>query len=344
MSEVAFFKRSSEFAAMQNELVITSDLSSGGMVRQLLKREGRKKTQLFACFEDMTFGPLVPTGEPEQLLRLRHRFWCKSGIAERGNRPQERRSLRKLLSASDHVEIMIAGEGREQIFLLGLAKMLRQTAREGRLVQLFQYPSKKHWHSLAILNLEALSDRPKPKLVDENFLTRLEEMWSVVVSNSPEALFAFREDLTDMDALPYFNRALDDLISSYPNVDSGLTLAQERLLKATPNEWTKSARVVGNAMVGDEPDGRSFGDGILFSNLIGMSDQNQSNPTVEMRGDRHTIRATEVRLTDFGEACLRGSTNHVTVNGIDTWVAGVHLNSAEGRVWFRNADGTLANT
>ena len=162
MSEVAFFKQSSDFAAMQNELAITSDLSSGGMVRQLLKKEGRKKTELFACFEDMTFGPWVATGEPEQLLRLRHRYWCKSGIAERVNRPRERRSLRKLLNASDHVEIMIAGEGREQIFLLGLANMLRQTARKGRIVQLFQYPSKKHWHSLAMLNLEALSERPNP--------------------------------------------------------------------------------------------------------------------------------------------------------------------------------------
>lgn len=329
---------------MQNELAMTSDLSSGGMVRQLLKKEGRKKTELFACFEDLTFGPLVPTGEPEQLLRLRHRYWCKLGIAERGNRPPERRSLRRLLHDSDHVEIMIAGEGREQIFLLGLANMLRQTSREGRVVQLFQYPSKKHWHSLAMLSLEALSERPKPMLVDDNLLIRLEEIWSVVVSSSPEALFAFYHDHTDTDVLPYINRALDDLISSYPKIDSGLTLAQERLLKATPKEWTKAARVVGYAMLGDEPDGRSFGDGILFSNLIGLSDHNQSNPTVEMRGDRQTMRATEVRLTDFGEACLHGSSNQVSVNGINTWVAGVHLNSAEGPVWFRNADGTLANT
>lgn len=167
---------------MQNVLAITSDLSSGGMVCQLLKKEGRKKTELFACFEDMTFGPLVPTDEPEQLLRLRHRYWCRAGIAEHGNRPPERRSLRKLLQVSDHVEIMIAGEGREQIFLLGLANLLRQTARKGRLVQLFQYPSKKHWHSLGMLNLEALSERPKPQLVDGNLKKQLEKTWEVLSS------------------------------------------------------------------------------------------------------------------------------------------------------------------
>lgn len=291
----------------------------------------------------MTFGPLVPTDEPEQLLRLRHRYWCRTGIAERGYRPPEKRSLRKLLQASDHVEIMIAGEGREQIFLLGLANLLRQTAREGRLVQLFQYPTKKHWHSLAMLNLEALSERPKPKLIDGNFLALLEEIWDVIDSNSPEALFAFQNDHTEIDALPYINRAIDDLISSYPRVDSGLTLAQERLLKATPMEWTNSARVVGNAMVGDHPDGRSFGDGILFLTLIGMADQNQSNPAIELRGDRRTMRGCEVRLTNFGQAFLGSEINQVSANGIDTWVAGVHLNSAEGRVWFRNSDRTLAN-
>lgn len=328
---------------MQKQLAITSDLSSGGMVCQLLKKQGRTKTKLFACYEDMTFGPLVPTEQPERLLRLRYRHWCKSGLAERGDRQQERRSLRKLLQASDQVDIMIAGQGREQIFLLGLAAMLRQTDREGRQVQLFQYPSKKHWHSLTMLNLEALSKRPKPKLVDDKLLTRLEEIWSVIVSNSPETLFAFRQAHNDSFELPYINRALDDLISSYPKVDSGLTLAQERLLKATPKKWTKSARVVGNAIVGDEQDGRLFGDGILYSVLFDMSDKNQPNPTVEMRGDRGRARGTEVRLTDFGEACVRGSSNQVSTNGIDTWVGGVHLNSAEGRVWFRNSDGTVVS-
>ncbi|WP_411352160.1 DUF1835 domain-containing protein [Leisingera aquaemixtae] len=328
---------------MQKNLAITSDLSSGGMVRQLLKKEGRKNTELFACYEDFSFGPLVPTDEPEQLLRLRHRYWCNAGMAERGKRPPEKRSLRKLLQASDHIEIMIAGEGGEQIFLLGLANLLRHTAREGRVVQLLQYPSNKHWHSLAMLNLEALSNRPKPTLVDDNFLTRLEEIWGVIVSNSPEALFAFHKSHTEVAGLPYVSRAIDDLIFSYPRADSGLTHVQERLLKATPMEWTKSARVVGNAMVGDQPDGRSFGDGILFSNLIGMADQKQSDPAIELRGERRTMRACEVRLTDFGEACLRGEINQVPTNGINTWVAGVHLNSAEGRVWFRNPDGTLSN-
>ncbi|MEL6388299.1 MAG: hypothetical protein AAFR00_13195 [Pseudomonadota bacterium] len=313
------------------------------MVLQLLKKEGRQNAELFACFEDMTYGPLVPTDQPEQLLRLRHRYWCKTGMVDRGNRPPERRPLRKLLHAADHVEIMIAGAGREQIFLLGLASFLRQTAREGRLVQLFQYPSKQPWHSLGLLNLEALSERPKPKLVDDNVLTQLEEIWNIVVSRSPDALFAFHNDHTGIDALPYIKRASDDLISSYPRIDSGLTLAQERLLKSTPREWTNSVEIVCRAVECGHSDGRSIGDGILFSDLIGMADLTQSRPAVELRGDRRIMRACDIRLTDFGEACLGGEINQVSVNGIDTWVAGVHLNSAEGRVWYRNPDGTLAN-
>jgi len=47
-----------------------------------------------------------------------------------------------------------------------------------------------------------------------------------------------------------------------------------------------------------------------------------------------------VRLTPFGERVLAGEANFVDANGIDDWVAGVHLQSDAGRVWFYD-DGQL---
>jgi hypothetical protein len=46
----------------------------------------------------------------------------------------------------------------------------------------------------------------------------------------------------------------------------------------------------------------------------------------------------EVRLTPLGEAVLAGGQNLVELNGIDDWVAGIHLDSAAGRVWYRSGD------
>jgi hypothetical protein len=56
---------------------------------------------------------------------------------------------------------------------------------------------------------------------------------------------------------------------------------------------------------------------------------------VTLSGDTKRLRETKVRLTQYGEAVLAGKGNAVEWNGIDDWVAGVHLNSRNGRVWFR---------
>ncbi|MEM9343457.1 MAG: hypothetical protein AAGA87_10470 [Pseudomonadota bacterium] len=324
---------------MAKDLIVTPDLSSGGMVQRLLKMTGRSTTGVFACFEDMTFGPLVPTVEPEELLRLRHRHWCRSGLSTARNRPRGSRPLRALLTDADRVEIMVGGEGREQLFLLSLATLLRKTAREGRVVSLFQYPAES---SLSMLNLEALAKRPKPTVLDRKALNQLLEVWDIIVSDTPKPVFDLRNARIDSRLPTNISRALDDLILSYPHVDSGLTFAQERLLTALPTDWTNAAKVVGDAMLGAMREGRSIGDGLIYMTLLELSDQSQPTPAIKLRGDRRTARACEVRRTAFGEACLNGEANNVSTNGIDTWVAGVHLNSMEGRVWFRNSNGTLA--
>ena len=60
---------------------------------------------------------------------------------------------------------------------------------------------------------------------------------------------------------------------------------------------------------------------------------------VELVG--RALRANEAWLDPvgdlvlFGEDVLAGRKNFVDHNGIDTWVAGVHLDAAAGRVWFR---------
>jgi hypothetical protein len=41
--------------------------------------------------------------------------------------------------------------------------------------------------------------------------------------------------------------------------------------------------------------------------------------------DRPVDRETSLRLTDTGVRVLAGTADHVTLNGIDRWVGGVHL-------------------
>ena len=41
--------------------------------------------------------------------------------------------------------------------------------------------------------------------------------------------------------------------------------------------------------------------------------------------DRRVDRETSLRLTDMGARVLAGMADHVTLNGIDRWLGGVHL-------------------
>ena len=54
--------------------------------------------------------------------------------------------------------------------------------------------------------------------------------------------------------------------------------------------------------------------------------------------DRPVERGTPLRLTDTGARVLAGDADHVTLNGIDRWIGGVHLHGPDAR--WRWDDGT----
>ena len=74
------------------------------------------------------------------------------------------------------------------------------------------------------------------------------------------------------------------------------------------------------------------GDQWLFSLLLRLGDPSLSEPVLDISGSRVEYRDTEVRLTPFGQRVIDGTANFVDANGIDDWVAGVHLQSDAGRV------------
>jgi hypothetical protein len=80
------------------------------------------------------------------------------------------------------------------------------------------------------------------------------------------------------------------------------------------------------------------GDGHLFSRLLALGSEELASPLVSFTGGTQTIRECTVATTAFGQKVLAGDTNNVQVNGIDDWVGGVHLSSAEGKFTFRDGN------
>ena len=86
----------------------------------------------------------------------------------------------------------------------------------------------------------------------------------------------------------------------------------------------------------DYPD--NISDVYLFGRLRQLADRYLVQPSLVMEGNLSSYGGCEVRLTPAGEAFLEGSKNFVEVNGIDEWVAGIHLDSRINQVWFRNGE------
>ena len=84
------------------------------------------------------------------------------------------------------------------------------------------------------------------------------------------------------------------------------------------------------------PDG--VGDLYLFARMRQLADRQLVEPALVMEGDMSSYRGCEVQLAAAGEAFQEGRRNFVEVNGIDEWVAGVHLDSRTGDVWFRDGE------
>ena len=59
-----------------------------------------------------------------------------------------------------------------------------------------------------------------------------------------------------------------------------------------------------------------------------------------LHGDTTMYLSTEANVTEFGRNVLEGCASSYPTNPIDEWIGGVHLSSAEDRLWLHK-DGKL---
>ncbi|HZL18642.1 MAG TPA: hypothetical protein VFG23_12945, partial [Polyangia bacterium] len=160
------------------------------------------------------------------------------------------------------------------------------------------------------------------------------------------AIFCPPTSPSERSPRPYVNgivlkRALRSVPSRYPSATSGLCAKEMQLLHQVHSHAPNVVRVIGNALAADydAADGGTggldqVGDSWLFSRILRLGDSSLREPALEITGSRLQYRDTSARLTPFGERILDGRANFLERNGIDEWVAGVHLQSEAGRVWL----------
>ena len=236
------------------------------------------------------------------------------------------------------VEIWVGHNVQEQVFLVTILALARESGIDDNRISIVQFPLKAHRETLDSIRPEMLEEHPPAVLLSKEISAIYTNIWGALSSSEPSKLTGLIEKGT---TFPAIDSMLKCLFMRYPDKMPGIGSISRKILEEAKPGWDKSARIVGMAMAPAEylEVHLDFtGDGILFDNLLALGSPKSPQPTLELRGDTRKMRSCEARITPFGEACLRGECNNILINGIDEWVAGVHLNSQAGQVWFRDGN------
>jgi len=192
--------------------------------------------------------------------------------------------------------------------------------------------------SIGEVSAEQLKTHGHPAPVSREGIAELKAFWWALTAPRPDELL--QSIGRDATAFPLVRRALRTTLDRYPEVKTGLSHWDQELLSHVRSHGPKVVTVIGhlfaNALHKNYPD--VVGDLYLFGRMRQLADRQLVQPAVVMEGDMSSYRGCDVRLTAAGEAFLEGRKNFVEVNGIDDWIAGVHLDSKTRDVWFRDGE------
>lgn len=248
---------------------------------------------------------------------------------------------RERLRSAGTITLWLGTGLAEQLMLVWVVALLRRLEVDAGRCRVVQFNLDRKYDIVAVgaLNPSQFKEHPEPTRLDEDAIQHATTAWEAVTEPEPNALMAFLAD--PQRSLPFLSPALSALLHHYPDLRTGLNAWEYLLLRHVRDEGPKATRAVGFTMAHDMDVAEWKNDSYLFQRLHRLADHTLSRPLLTLSGDPRRLRGTEARLTSHGDAILAGKGNAVEWNGIDDWVAGVHLDSRNGRVWFRSGQGLV---
>jgi hypothetical protein len=318
--------------------------SAGGT---LVHRLGYSPRAMLVQHDPLSVGPLPRLRSLDEWRRVRAAFWNGLYCGSRGPEyPRDLLLCADKLRKCDAITVWVGGGASDQLLLPWVAHLftlLDAPVCSMSIVQIDRLsPKGPDVVSLGEVSGENLRTHAHPAPVSPDDIVELKAYWSALTAPLPDELLqSIRQDTT---AFPLLRRALRTILDAYPDVRAGLSHWDLELLKHVRSHGPNVASVIFHIISASNRAGYpdSLGDLYGFSRLRLMADRRLAAPALVMEGDGSTFGGTDVRLTAAGEAFVEGRKNFVELNGIDEWVAGVHLDSKTGDVWFRDGE-TLVN-
>jgi hypothetical protein len=285
-------------------------------------------------------GP-VPAVGPEELRRIRTDFLRQAGGDDRAEGAEMFAERDRVLAANREGEYVLWFEADlydqlQIIQILDRLAGLGVPAQRVTLICIGEHAGIARFGGLGELTTAQLRELP-----DTNACTRLSpaaltfatQAWNSFRAATPDGLRAIAE--TRFGELRFLGEAFDRLSREYPATRDGLSLTERRILAAVADGAGDAATAFVRAAARET---RPYlGDTWCFAMMDGLA--HARVPLLEAEpADRPVDRGTALRLTGTGARVLAGTADHVTLNGIDRWIGGIHLRGRE--VAWRWDDGT----
>jgi hypothetical protein len=293
----------------------------------------------------LSVGPTRPCESIAAWNAMRHGHWTRMlPILMQEHRPSPKNLLDHLerLRTAERVTIWCASSVSEQLFVAHVIHRAIEAGVDARRISIVQFETLPNRSARVLgigeLNAGQLAQHPEATPLSSEALRHYRAAWTALTADDPTLIEKFGDSHPDAPAA--LRHAMSCLLRRFPDRQSGITYWDRELLEDVRKHGPHGARVIGHALVKNFQDADLVGDWYLFGRMLRLGDTGLPARLLEMTGNTSQMRATEVRLTPFGADVLDGKAANYPVNPIDEDVAGVHLSSASGPLWF-NDNGRL---
>ncbi len=321
--------------------------SAAGVFKQAFKMP---KEEIIVFRDVLSCGPIKSFKDADNWIQYREEYWHKI-LADNAIEPYSFKdsprdfftNFQELKDASE-IKLWIGSSLSEQLLLAFIVTALVDNDIDTSKVSVYQFHELEglnyEIHGIGLLHPDNIKRHSEPIKLTKDILAVCLDAWNAMLDSTPDSLIMFLTG--NHSSLPLMFRAMTRLLYRYPNIENGLTYWDEALLSYVTSNWTKAARIIGNAMCHDNNNKEEWadrvGDASLYTWLKDLARPTLTKPLVEMSAMNYSMRETEVSITQFGSAVKDGRENKVTTNGINDWVGGVHLDSSQGGTWFRDKE------
>ena len=289
-------------------------------------------------------GP-VPAVGPAELRRIRATFLIEAGADDRNEGDQMFTERDRTLEANRDGEYVLWFEADlyDQLQIIQILSRLAELdvpAERITLICIGEHPDIARFGGLGELHPDQLRELPATracKRLTPAALDLATQAWAALRAPEPTGLAAIAA--TRSTDLRFLGEAFDRLSREYPSTRDGLSLTERRVLAAVadgaPDAGTAFTRLW-------HRETRPYlGDTFCYDTIRRLTQA--PNPLLHTDSDR-IDGSTPLRLTTTGARVLAGKADHITLNGIDRWIGGVHLHGHHPRWRWDEGTETVTTT